>query len=273
MRVFYSTIRKLIRRPATWVTFGLIAGLLVLIVLAVATTGGQDQGGGGGGGGDGAAALLLVTFPTAYDLILSFILGLGGLFAVIYGAAIAGSEWTWGTLKSTVARGESRVIYTLMTFAGVAVILAIGLLVTYLIGVLVAMLGATIAGVPLGGLSDGATLGGLPEQFLRGWVAISAEAAIGFTVATLARSQLAGIGIGIALYFGGVFAQIFLPDIVKYLPFSLASAAVGGSEGFGGAPPDPTALSADTALVLISVWLVGALVVAGVFTDRAEITG
>jgi ABC-type transport system involved in multi-copper enzyme maturation permease subunit len=270
MRVFYSTIRKLIRRPATWVTFGLIAGLLVLIVLAVATTGGQ--GGGGGGDGDGAAALLLVTFPGAYDFILSFILGLGGLFAVVYGAAVAGSEWTWGTLKSTVARGESRVLYTLMTFAGVAFILAIGLLVTYGIGVLFAAVGATIAGVPLDGLSDGETLGGLPEQFLRGWVAISAEAAIGFTVATLARSQLAGIGIGIALYFGGVFAQLFLPDIVKYLPFSLASAAVGGNEAFG-APPDPTALSADTALVLITVWLLGSLVVAGGFADRAEITG
>ena len=111
MRLFLSTVRKLIRRPATWVTFGLIAGLLILIVLAVATTGGRGGGGNGGGngGGDGAAALLLVTFPGAYDLILGFILGLGGLFAVIYGAAIAGSEWTWGTLKSTIARGESRV--------------------------------------------------------------------------------------------------------------------------------------------------------------------
>ncbi len=270
MRIFLSTIRKLIRRPATLVTFSLIAGLLVLIVLAVATTGGQE--GSGDGDGDGATALLLVTFPTAYDFILGFILGLGGLFAVVYGAAIAGSEWTWGTLKSTVARGESRVLYTLMTFAGVAVIMAIGLLVTYGIGVLSAALGATIAGVPLDGMSDAATLGGLPEQFLRGWVAISAEAAIGFTVATLARSQLAGICIGIALYFGGVFAEIFLPDIVKYLPFSLATAAVGGSEGFG-APPDPNALSPDVALVLITVWLIGSLVVASGFADRAEITG
>ena len=41
-------------------------------------------------------ALLLVTFPGAYTLLLSFILGLGGLFAMIYGAAIAGSEWTLG---------------------------------------------------------------------------------------------------------------------------------------------------------------------------------
>ena len=87
MRLFFSTIRKLIRRPATWVTFGLLAGLLVLIVLAVAATGGQSGGGGDGNGARRAAALLLVTFPGAYDLILSFILGLGGLFAVVYGAA------------------------------------------------------------------------------------------------------------------------------------------------------------------------------------------
>ncbi len=269
MRLFISTIRKLIRRPATWVTFALLAGLLVLILLAVAATGGEDQ----GGGGDGAAqALLLVTFPGAYDLILSFILGLGGLFAVIYGAAVAGSEWTWGTLKSTVARGESRALYMLMTFAAIAVIMAVGLLATFAIGVLTGALGATIAGIPLDGLSDSATLGRLPEQFLRGWVVISAEASIGFAVATLARSQLAGIGVGIALYFGEAFASIFLPDIVKYLPFDLASAAVGGGEAFG-APPDPSALPADTALVLITVWLIGSLVVAMGFTDRAEITG
>jgi ABC-2 type transport system permease protein len=56
----------------------------------------------------------LVTFPGAYDLGCStFIIGLGGLFAMIYGAAIAGSEWSWGTLKSAVARGESRVRYML----------------------------------------------------------------------------------------------------------------------------------------------------------------
>jgi ABC-2 type transport system permease protein len=271
MRLFVSTIRKLIRRPATWVTFGLIAGLLVLILLAVASTGGVGDGG-GGDANDGAAALLLLTFPGAYDLILSFILGLGGLFAVVYGAAVAGSEWTWGTLKSAVARGESRARYMLMTFAAIAVILAIGLLVTFAIGVLFGALGATIAGIPLDGLSDGTTIGSLPEQFLRGWVAISAEAAIGFAVATLARSQLAGIGVGIALYFGEAFASIFLPDVVKYLPFDLATAAVGGSEGFG-APPDPTALSADVALVLITVWLLGSLVVVAAFTDRAEITG
>ncbi len=271
MRIFLSTIRKLVRRPATWVTFALMAGLLVLILLAVAATRGVDESGGGNGEG-AAAAMLLLTFPGAYDLILSFILGLGGLFAVVYGAAVAGSEWTWGTLKSTVARGESRVLYMLSSFVGIAVILAIGLLITFLIGVVVGALGATIAGISIDGLSNAAAIGALPEKFVRGWIVISAEASIGFAVATLARSQLAGIGVGIALYFGEAFASIFLPDIVKYLPFDLATAAVGGGEGFG-APVDPNALSPDLALALLVAWLLGSLVVAAGFTDRAEITG
>src|SRR6267378_2929642 len=114
-----SGLRKLARRPATYVTFGLLAGLLALIIVAVAASGGRGQ-----GGSARADPLAIVTFPGAYDLILSFILGLGGLFAVIYGAAIAGSEWTWGTLKTVVARGESRSRYTLLSFASIAVVIA-----------------------------------------------------------------------------------------------------------------------------------------------------
>ena len=53
-----------------------------------------------------------MTFPGAYELVLALILGIGGLLAVTYGAAIAGSEWGWGTLKAAVARGESRSRYT-----------------------------------------------------------------------------------------------------------------------------------------------------------------
>ena len=100
VRLFVATLRKLIRRPVTFITFGLLVGLMALIFLAVGATARQQP--------KGQQALSLVTFPAAYTFIISFILGLGGLFGVIYGAAIAGSEWTWGTLKAAVARGESK---------------------------------------------------------------------------------------------------------------------------------------------------------------------
>jgi ABC-type transport system involved in multi-copper enzyme maturation permease subunit len=269
MRLFVSSLRKLVGRPASFVSVGLLVGLLGLIIIASATV--ADRSGSPGG----ARVLALVTFPGAYDLILSFMFGLGGLFAVIYGAAIAGSEWSWGTLKSAVARGESRTRYMLLTFVAIAVMVAVGLAITLVLAVVLALVGATIAGVSTAGVSDADTLARLPAMAARGWFAVAEQAALGFAIATLARSQLAGIGAGIAFYFGETFATIFLPDIVKYMPFAVARASIdtGTGDGFGGGGGVVTALAPDTALILVWVWLVGSLLVTVLFTERAEITG
>ena len=268
MRIFVAGIRKLIRRPVTYVTLGLLVGLLALIYLAVGATARQAE-----AVDSGAGALLLVTFPAAYTLLLSFILGLGGLFAMIFGAAVAGSEWTWGTLKAAVARGESRSRYQLLSFAAMGVMVGIGLLLAFAIGVAVTFVAANLAQVPTTGVSDTKTLGTLPELLGRGWLALVESCALGFAIATVARSQLAGIGVGIAFYFGEGFASIFLPDIVKFGPFTSAGAVVAtDSSAFGGGAA-PVALAPDVALLVVTAWLIGALFVTALFTERAEISG
>jgi ABC-2 type transport system permease protein len=271
MRLFVAGVRKLLRRPASLISLGLLIGLLALIFIAVGATARQTPPEEGG-----AAALLLVTFPGAYALIISFILGLGGLFAVIYGAAIAGSEWNWGTLKTAVARGESRSRYQLSLFAAVALMIGIGLVIAFVVGVGVALVAATLAAVSTAGVSDAEAIGRLPELLGRGWLAVSEEAAIGFAIATLARSQLAGIGAGIAFFFGEQFASIFLPDIIKYMPFNAAGAVVAiDGEGFGGGGGGGviSQLEPNEALLVVIAWLIGSLLVAALFTERAEISG
>ncbi|HEX8024784.1 MAG TPA: hypothetical protein VF484_01135, partial [Candidatus Limnocylindrales bacterium] len=200
MRIFVSSLRKLAGRPASFVTLGLLFGLFCLIVLGATFTVVNRA-----GTGSAREATVLLTFPGAYDLVLSFLFGLGGLFAVIYGAAIAGSEWSWGTLKNAVARGESRWRYALLTFAAIALMIAVGLAIAFGLGVVAAIVGANVAGVSTAGLNDPDTFSRLPEEFARGWFAVTEEAALGFAIATLARSQLAGIGAGIAFYFGETF--------------------------------------------------------------------
>jgi ABC-2 type transport system permease protein len=270
MRLFRSTLRKLVRRPATWVTFLLLVGLLVLIFVAVGASAGQVP-----DAEARAQSKLLVTFPDAYRFILSFILGLGGLLAVTYGAAIAGSEWSWGTLKAAVARGESRTRYTLVGYGGVATFAVLGVIAAFLVGVGAAALGAIVAGVPLDGMGDGAALGNLPELFVRGSLGIGMNVALGYTIATIARSQLAGIGVGIGLYFGEQFAGIFLREWVRWMPFDAASALIStgslGVEGGQGIGTPP--LDANTAVVVVIAWLVGALAVSALWTERAEIGG
>lgn len=268
MRTFRAGVLKLLPRPATWVTLGILLALITLIFLAIGASSGQMRSQPGG-----ERALEILRFPGAYASVLSFILGLGGLLAVIYGAAIAGSEWTWGTLKNAVARGEGRVRYMIVTFAAVAVLTGVGMLIAFAVGVGVAAIGAGLAGLPTTGISDSATLSALPEKLARSWLAITEEAALGFAIATIARSQLAGIGAGIAIYFGESFATLFLPDIIKFLPFNAASAVIAttGGGGFGGgtiARLDPGA-----AVVVVVAWLVGAMVVAALGTEQADIGG
>jgi ABC-2 type transport system permease protein len=269
MRLFISTLVKLRSRLATWLTLGLLILLMSLIYLAVGATAKQSLERAGG-----QSVLLLLTFPGAYALILGFVLGLGGLFVMAYAAAIAGSEWTWGTLKTAVARGESRSRYMLTTFLGIAVVALIGLLIAFLVGVLVTFLAAKLAGVSTDGISDTSIFGNLPEQFLRGWLGLAEVGAVGFTIATLARSQLAGVGAGIGIYFAGSFAGIFLPDIVKYLPFAAANSLIQSNAAGAGSGGAATArLDPNTAVVVVLIWLVGSLLVTALFAERAEISG
>jgi ABC-2 type transport system permease protein len=272
VRLFRSNLRKLVRRPATWVTFLLLVGLLLLIFVAVVAATSQET--------DEASALvarLAVTFPQAYPFVMSMVLGIGGLLAVTYGGAVSGSEWSWGTLKSAVARGEGRARYVTLACAAAVTFAVIGMVAAFVIGVACAAVGALVLDVSLSGMSDADALGGLPEQFGRAALAISMNTALGFAIATIARSQLAGIGVGIGVYFAEGIAGIFLPEVIKWFPFSAASAvvAVGGDVSFGGGGGAAVGASLDpnVAVLVVLAWLVAALGVSALVTQRAEIGG
>jgi hypothetical protein len=144
------------------------------------------------------------------------------------------------------------------------------MLIAFALGIVFAAVGAALAGTSTDGINDADTLGQLPEQLARGGIAIVENAAIGFAVATILRSQLAGVGLGIGLYFAEQFAGIFVPEVVKFLPFTVASSVIATPAAVSGGFPtlDPTA-----SLVAVVAWLVGALVVASLITERAEISG
>lgn len=218
----------------------------------------------------------LLTFPSAYDAVISLLIGFGGLIALIYVAAVSGTEWSWGTLRVAVARGESRSRYVFATFASVAIVLLIGLLATFAAGVLAAAAGAVLAGLPLSGLTDGPALAQTAVKLARCWVAVVGLSAVGYAAAMVARSQMAGIGAVIGLYIGSAFAPFFLPDVIKeifkYLPFSAAGDAVGIQGPSGGGATTSPVLDPNLALVVTLAWLVGCLALAALATERAEIT-
>ncbi len=265
MRIVRSTFRKIVRRPASWVTAGLVAGLLVLVYLALGATAHTVS----SRPVEQAAIQALLSFPGAYGSVASQMLDTGGLFALAFAAAVAGSEWGWGTLKTAVARGESRWRYMLLTLLALILAAGLALVVVYAIGILAAIGGAALAGLSLDGVSDSATIAGIPSTLLHVWLGVAEEMTIGFAVATLTRSQLAGVGAGIALFFGEQFATLILPDVVKFLPFNAASAVVARANLAGAAAP--AALTPDQATLVTIAWLVAALLLVAGATERAEI--
>lgn len=264
MRIFRSTLRKLVRRPATYIVGVILLVILALFYLAIGASAQMpDQ--------EARAAILLsLQGDGAYQVLLAFVFGLGGLLAVAYAGAVGGAEWTWGTLRTAVARGESRSRYVLATFAGIAVVVGIGMLIAFGIGILFVLMASTLAGLEPRPPS-GALVGELPELLGKSFFGLVEQAALGFAVAMIARSQLAGIGLGIALYFVEQFAQIFLPNVVQYMPFSVSGSLIISPEQaeLAGA----TILEAPLAAALTATYLVAALLVASLFTERREIAG
>lgn len=278
MRLFVGELRKLVRRPAAYVTLAIELVIVLIIYIAVAARYGSIAGTTPNQVAEKAGIRLLIEFPTAYASALAFVTGLGGLLAMAFAAAAAGADWGWGMVKVAVARGESRSRYILAKLAGVEVMLILGFAIAYGIALVAAIVAGRIAGLPATGYDDQATLQDLPGQLYRGYLGIAEQASIGFAIATLARSQLAGLGAGIAIYFAEQFATIFLPDVVKYLPFHVATAALGLSGGLtagGGANGGSgfTPLDQPTAFLLVIAYLVGGAVVSAIFVERSEISG
>jgi hypothetical protein len=84
-------------------------------------------------------------------------------------------------------------------------------------------------------------------------------ASLAFAVSLIARSQVAGIGLVVALFFGEQFAALILPpEVLRFLPISAARSVV----------------STDGLLipVIAGAYLLGALLVSSVVIERAEIT-
>jgi hypothetical protein len=278
MRLLRGEIRKLARRPASYITLVILVGIIVLLYVAI---GASYKMVGQTGQPDAAASQAAIAetlrFPQAWNALVGLVVGLGGLLGVAYGAAAAGGDWNWNMVKIAVARGESRSRYVLAKLGAVLILLIPGLVVAFVVGLLATILAATLAGIGVGGLTDSAGLGRLPSLFARGWWGMAEQAAIGFAIATLARSQLAGLAAGIALYFVEQIALLLLPDVIKYLPFSAVSSLLressSGGVSVGGNVAGRFSIDQPTALILVTAYLVIAALVSAVFVERAEITG
>jgi len=240
MRLIRAELLKIRRRQATFV---LLAIFLVLAGLIFLTTGPFWQIGG------------IIEFPQAYALFQQAIYQVGGLIAIVFAAAYVGADWNWGVLRSIVARGESREKYLLAKVAALAITLALALLLGFVACFVFVLMQGAIYGLPIANPFRANGFQDLLEWVAFGYPVLLQRAAIGFAVAAIFRSQLAGAVVGIVLFlvesvvttiltvftlgdqldgdFGGAFEPVG-PEWFQFLPISIGGNVFSQLPGGGG---------------------------------------
>lgn len=288
MRLIRAELLKARRRQATWVL--LIVALVLMGVTFLLV-------------GLGLQFTRLLEFPQMYAIIGQFAFGLGGLFAVVYAAALVGADWNWGVLRNVVARGESRAGYLLAKAIALAVLLAVAALIVFAAGIVMVYLTGLIYNVPVASPLRGRGLQDLLDNMVLGYPVLLQRAALGFTVAVLLRSQLAGAVIGIALYVGEAILTSVLtgltiaqnfgnligeggfkpigPEWYQFLPISIGgnvlntlpggSSAAGVAAGGGLEQLFLRPVPLELALAGVIVYLAASLAIGVVALNRQEI--
>jgi hypothetical protein len=300
VRLIRAELLKARRRSATYVllivALVLMAAIYLLIGIGTSQVRGDDFG--------DALGLSTLEFPAQYSTIGQFAFGIGGLLAVVYAAAFAGADWNWGVLRNVIARGESRANYLLAKAAALAILLAIAALIVFAVGILLVYVTGFLFGISVSNPLRGRGLQDLAENLILGYPVLLQRAALGFAVAVLLRSQLAGAVIGIALYVGEAFLTTILtgitlagqlgnvfgesgfqpigPEWYQFLPISIggnvlsalpgasAAASAAGGGGFGQFLLKPVPL--ELAIPAVLIYLIAAVGIAIVALNRQEIT-
>lgn len=278
---------KLSRRPLSWILLILFLVLLVAQILTqFALTVGMPV-------RSGIVSAQFeewrrgVLFPGIFATALSHVNGLGGIFAVIFTAGAIGSEYSWGTLRTQLARDPARDRYllakltTIMLMLATATLLAT-LLASLLSAILSPLLGAAIEITP-GDLMNllPATLRAL--YVLLPYVLLTAYATL------LTRSVLGGLAIGLSYIIvetgfgalallrvlGGVWALVYNLTIGQNInTLTLMNRHAFGLRPETTAPLDLTQLPSPLqATIVVAVYSVIFLAFALVLFRRRDITG
>lgn len=262
---------KLTRRPSVWVSIGLMlamaVGLEYLLVYVVVANPPK----GVAGVGANLASLRAALYPD--ELVrktLSNVAGLYGIFALIIGVLAQGSEYSWGTAKTTHLQVPGRLsIITgqLVALAGLTLVMTVGL---FAIDAAASYLIASIDSHPVSWPAL--------EQVLRGagaaWLILYFVTMLGFGLATIFRQSALAIGLGLAYALvveGLIFGlldnlgkgfqqahQVFPIANAGYLVDSFGRTAAAVSSAANLPPPGAT-----HAVIALAVWTVVLAGVAG----------
>jgi ABC-2 type transport system permease protein len=198
---------------------------------------------------------------------------LGAAIAIVLGALLAGSDYSWGTLKTVLTQGPGR----LTTWTGRAVVFMVW------IGILTLVMFAVGAGysVVIAATQNHAIVWPAAIDIAKGmgtiWLVLAAFGSVGLALGALIRQSAAALGVGlvyllaveiIAVRFidglnGGAYkwiGDLFVGQNATALTQNFAGQAVASSIG------------AEQAVLVLAAYIVGLFIVAGGLQRSRDVT-
>jgi ABC-2 type transport system permease protein len=278
---------KLSRRPLSWILLILFLVLLVAQILTqFALTLGMPV-------RSGIVSAQFeewrrgVLFPGIFATALSHVNGLGGIFAVIFAAGAIGSEYSWGTLRTQLARDPARDRYLLAKLTTIMLMLATATLLATLLAALLSAVLSPILGSAIRITPD--DLMNLIPAILRALYVLLPYVLLTAYATLLTRSVLGGVAIGLSYIIvetgfgalallrvlGGVWALVYNLTIGQNInTLTLMNRHAFGLRPETTAPLDLSQLPSPLqATIVVAVYSVLFLAFALILFRRRDITG
>ena len=274
-----AELLKIRKRRATWIMYGVFLAFASFFLIAIRPIMAADD---GKESIEFVAANLVMRFPMGFALLIRVFFELGEFILVVLAGLVVGSEFGWGTVRQVMARGASRNRYLGAKLAAIAVVVAIGMLLTLIIGIGIMVVGDLLVDrwdpdFPSGFASE------LAGDTLRTFGLVFVFAVLGYCIAILTRSAAGGVGLGLGfLFVETIFTGLFFffggvwRDVASFFLTNLANAAIkanrlGVGDFFGGPPIEEQ--SPVTAGLYLAVYVVVLLGISFWVFNRRDITG
>lgn len=261
---------KLVRRPAVWLLLAvaLVLSLTFTYLIPYASYAGGTEGVRTGGG-------LPAMLPA--NLVGNSIGGLPiflGALVLILGVLVVGAEYGWGTWKTVLSQGRSRLAVYAAKLAVIAISCLVAVLAVFAAGAAASALIAAAEDAP----SDWPSMVDLIQGVGAGWLIATMWAMLGAVLAVLLRSVALPIGLGLVwlLAVQNLLAGIAAPLLSwvataqKGLPGPNAGSLV-ASLGAADTPGVERLVGSGQATIVIAGYLVGFAIIGGAILRRRDV--
>jgi ABC-type transport system involved in multi-copper enzyme maturation permease subunit len=260
-----AELRKTIRRPALLVGSGLVGAVVVLVygVLWYQAT-------------HPASAERPVTIASLYpENFVTNVLGagypLGAALLIVLGALIAGSEYSWGTMKTLFTQGPGR----LTVWAGrTLVFMAWTASMTLILFAVGAACSVVVAGFEGHAISWPAVVD-IAKGMGAIWLIFAANGALGLALGVLFRQSAAALGVGIVYLLGVEIIVVRFVDALNNGAYKwigdlfVGQNAVALLQSF--MPHAKPSIGAEQAVIVLCSYLAGLLIVAAAMQRQRDV--